>query len=48
MNLSKLQWAQQLLAAGEYELGRVLLTSVAETLHSQLQQRANSHLGTRQ
>jgi hypothetical protein len=48
LNLSKLQWAQQLLAAGEYELARVLLTSVAETLHSQLQQRGDSPPGPRQ
>ena len=48
LSLSKLQWAQQLLAAGEYELARVLLTSVAETLHSQLQQRGDSPPGSRQ
>jgi hypothetical protein len=48
LSLSKLQWAQQLLAAGEYELARVLLTSVAETLHSQLQQRGDSTQGPRQ
>jgi len=48
LSLSKLQWAQQLLAAGEYELARVLLTSVAETLHSQLQQRGDSPQGPRQ
>jgi hypothetical protein len=42
LSLSKLQWAQQLLAAGENELARVLLTSVAESLQSQLQQRGDS------
>ena len=39
LNLRKLQWAQQLLAAGDNELARVLLTSVAESLQAQLQQR---------
>jgi len=48
LSLSKLQWAQQLLAAGEYELARMLLTSVAETLHSQLLQRGDSPPGSRQ
>ena len=41
LSLSKLQLAQKLLAAGENELARVLLTSVAETLHSQLQSQLN-------
>ena len=39
LNLRKLQWAQQLLAAGDNELARVLLTSVAESLQAQLLQR---------
>ena len=37
LNLHKLQWSEQLLAAGENELARVLLTSVAESLRKQLQ-----------
>lgn len=41
LSLSKLQLVQKLLAAGENELARVLLTSVAETLHSQLQSQLN-------
>jgi hypothetical protein len=45
LRLSKLQWAQQLLAAGENELARVLLTSVAESLQSQLQQRGDATPG---
>lgn len=48
LSLSKLQWAQQLLAAGENELARVLLTSVAESLHSQLQQRGDATPGPQQ
>ncbi len=48
LSLSKLQLVQKLLAAGENELARVLLTSVAEALHSQLQQRGDSPQGTRQ
>ena len=48
LSLSKLQWAQQLLAAGENELARVLLTSVAESLHSQLRQRNASSQGPRE
>lgn len=48
LSLSKLQLVQKLLAAGENELARVLLTSVAEALHSQLQQRGESPLGPRQ
>jgi len=48
LSLSKLQWAQQLLAAGENELARVLLTSVAESLQSQLRQRDASSQGPRQ
>lgn len=48
LSLSKLQWAQQLLAAGENELARVLLTSVAESLQSQLQQRGDSTSGSHQ
>jgi hypothetical protein len=48
LRLSKLQWAQQLLAAGENELARVLLTSVAESLHSQLQQRGDATPGPHQ
>jgi len=48
LSLSKLQWAQQLLAAGENELARVLLTSVAESLHSQLRQREASSQGPRE
>ena len=39
LNLRKLQWVQQLLAAGDNELARVLLTSVAESLQAQLLQR---------
>ena len=38
LNLRKLQWAEQLLAAGDNELARVLLTSVAESLQAQLLQ----------
>ncbi len=41
LSLSKLQLVQKLLAAGENELARVLLTSVAEALHSQLQSQLN-------
>ena len=48
LSLSKLKWAQQLLAAGENELARVLLTSVAESLQSQLRQRDASPQGPRQ
>ena len=48
LSLSKLQWAQQLLAAGENELARVLLTSVAESLQSQLQQRGDATPGSYQ
>jgi hypothetical protein len=48
LSLQKLQWAQQLLAAGENELARVLLSSVANTLHSQLQQRGHHTTGPRQ
>lgn len=48
LSLSKLQWAQQLLAAGENELARVLLTSVAESLQIQLQMRNASLQGPRQ
>jgi len=48
LRLSKLQWAQQLLAAGENELARVLLTSVAESLQSQLQQRGDATPGPHQ
>ncbi len=48
LRLSKLQWAQQLLAAGENELARALLTSVAESLQSQLQQRGDAPQGPRQ
>jgi len=48
LSLSKLQWAQQLLAAGENELARVLLTSVAESLQSQLQQRGDATPGPHQ
>ena len=48
LSLSKLQWAQQLLAAGENELARVLLTSVAESLQSQLQHRGDSTSGSHQ
>jgi len=52
LSLSKLQLAQKLLAAGENELARVLLTSVAETLHGQLQSqlhlRGDSPQGPRQ
>lgn len=38
LNLRKLQWAQQLLAAGDNELARVLLVSVAQSLQAQLLQ----------
>ena len=52
LSLSKLQLAQKLLAAGENELARVLLTSVTEALHSQLQSqlhpRGDSPQGPRQ
>jgi hypothetical protein len=48
LSLSKLHLAQKLLAAGENELARVLLTSVAETLHRQLPQRGDSPQGQRQ
>ena len=48
LSMQKLQWAQQLLAAGENELARVLLTSVADTLHSQLQQRGHPTQGPHQ
>jgi len=46
LNLSKLQLAQKLLAAGENELARVLLTSVAESLQNQLQQPGDSTPGS--
>jgi hypothetical protein len=46
--LQKLQWAQQLLAAGENELARVLLSSVAHSLHSQLLQQGQLTAGPRQ
>jgi hypothetical protein len=48
LSLSKLQLVQKLLAAGENELARVLLTSVAEALHNQLQLRGDSQQGPRQ
>lgn len=48
LSLQKLQWAQQLLAAGENELARVLLSSVAHSLHSQLLQQGQLTAGPRQ
>lgn len=36
LTLSKLEWAQKLLAAGENDLARVILASVADSLESQL------------
>ena len=47
LSLSKLEWAEKLLAAGENELARVLLTSVATTLKSQLQQPSSPDQGSR-
>jgi len=48
LRLCKLQWAQQLLAAGENELALVLLTSVTESLKRPVQQPGDANSGPRQ
>jgi hypothetical protein len=48
LRLSKLEWAQQLLAAGESELALVLLTSVTESLKRPVQQPGDSNSGPHQ
>jgi len=45
LRLSKLQWAQQLLVAGENELALVLLTSVTESLKRPVQQPGDANSG---